>query len=256
MEPGYLISHTVAENKPFTDILTTQSTIMTGTFGYFMAGRGKGFWSRWPGGSIADANHAIFTAPKVLDRKHYWINRNASHAGVLTTQAYQIITNGRRAKANRTYETFLCKKFTVPDGAQADPADANPDLTKRTYCSYCHKSLEPMAAFFNRWPDTGNINYQYDNNKDPKNDTGRYNGMEGKGAAAFGKILAESDGFDECSIRRAFEFVNGRKMGFVEHDNILPGYLENFRAEQKNLRKVIKAMVLSPDFLAPKGASK
>ncbi|RYG60667.1 DUF1585 domain-containing protein [bacterium] len=252
MEPGYIISHVVAEDKPFSEVVTSPSTIMTGTYAYFLAGQGKDLWANFPGGGIADISNPIFNPGDRTDRKHHWVNRSAAHAGILTTPAFQILTNGRRAKANKAYETFLCKKFTVPDGAQADPSDSNPDLTKRTYCTYCHKSLEPMAAFFNRWPTTGVNNFIYDNAKDV-NDTGRFNGSQGSGAIAFGKILAESDTFDDCSIRRAFEFVNGRKLSTVELENKVPAWVDSFKTSSKNLRTVIKAMVLSPEFLTPKG---
>ncbi len=251
LEPAYLIAHTVAEDKPFNEILTTPTTIMTGTYAYFMAGQGKDLWANYPGGGIVDIAHPIFSPGNRLDRSHYRINRSPLHAGVLTTPAFQILTNGRRAKANRAYETFLCKKFTVPEGALADPSDSNPDLTKRAYCTYCHKSLEPMAAFFNRWPTTGNTQYVYDSSKTVV-DTGRFNGSEGDGAPAFGKILAETDAFDECSIRRAFEFLNGRKMTSIELENKMPAYVADFKSSSKNLRATIKAMVLTPEFLSPK----
>jgi hypothetical protein len=254
LEPAYIISHTVAENKPFASILTTQDTIMTGRYGYFLANQGQATLKNYPGQTLQDINHKIFTSPSAIDAKHYWIKRGSLHAGLLTTPAFQIITNGRRAKANRAFETFLCKKFTVPDGAQADPSDANPDLTKRAYCSYCHRTLEPMAAFFNKWPNVGTTAYIY-NGSQMVDDTGRFNGLQGTGAAAFGKILSESEGFDECSIKRAFEFLNGRKMSYFEAENRLAPLVADFKASEKNLRLVIKAMVLSPEFLSPKGAT-
>lgn len=253
MEPSYIIAHTVAEDRPYSDIVMGTDTIMTGVYGTFMARMGTKFWDNFPGGAYDDAKtHAIFVSPNAADHKHYRIKRNANHAGVLTTPAYQLLTNGRRAKANRAYETLLCKKFSVPDGAQADPTDANPDLTKRAYCTFCHKSLEPMAAFFNRWPTTGVRNYLYDT--DPTiNDTGRFNGQEGKGANAFGKIIAENETFGECAVKRAFEFVNGRPMSILERDNKLAGYVAQFKSSSMNLRQVIRAMVLTPEFLTPKG---
>ncbi|MBC7532806.1 MAG: hypothetical protein H7318_14635 [Oligoflexus sp.] len=253
MEPAYLIAHTVAEDRPYSEIINGTDTIMTGTYASFMAKTGLSFWANFPGGAFDDVStHPIFVTPNAADRKHYRIKRNANHAGILTTPAYQLLTNGRRAKANRAYETFLCKKFSVPDGAQPDPNDANPDLTKRAYCTYCHKSLEPMAAFFNRWPTTGVRNYFYET--DIKlNDTGRFMGQEGKGANVFGKILAENESFGDCAVKRAFEFVNGRPMSILDRDNKLPAYVNQFKGSSMNLRQVIRSMVLAPEFLNPKG---
>ncbi len=46
------------------------------------------------------------------------------------------------------YQAFLCKDF-VADSVKLEPS-SEPDLTKRSGCSTCHQTLEPMAAFFTR----------------------------------------------------------------------------------------------------------
>ena len=94
----------------------------------------------------------------------FWVARGDKHAGIISTPAFQMITNGYRAKANRVYEAFTCNKFSVPIGSIPDSEDSNPDLTQREYCSHCHKALEPMADFFKKWPDMGQGSYAY--NKD------------------------------------------------------------------------------------------
>ncbi|MCX6129760.1 MAG: DUF1585 domain-containing protein [Proteobacteria bacterium] len=252
LEPGYLISYIVAEDRPFSEVLTSSSTIMTGTMGEFMSHLGKDMWGNFPLGGYKDAAHPIFTNPQVFDRKLYRIERNNIHAGVLTTPAYQMLTNGARAKANKAYETFLCRKFVVPEGGKPDPNDANPDLTKRAYCSFCHKSLEPMAAFWNRWPEVGNVNYLY-NASSTIDDSGRYDGKTGKGALAFGKILTESENFAECSVTRAFEFVYGRKMTKIEKENQLEDMIDKFNESGQKLRSTIKSLLLAPEFFNGKG---
>ncbi len=108
-----------------------------------------------------------------------------------------------------------------------------------------------MAAFFNRWPDVGIINYSY-NASESINDTGRYDGKTGQGAAAFGKILTESDSFAECSVSRAFEFLYGRKMTRMESENKRDDMVAKFRDSNENLRTIMKAIVLSPEFLSGK----
>lgn len=251
MEPGYIIAHTVAEDRPWPEVVTTQTTIITGTYAEWLTNKGAPLWANFPGKSYEGSTDPIFTKPDIYDRGHHRIQRNALHAGVLTTPAFQMVTNGRRAKANRAYESFLCQKFTVPAGANPDPSDANPDLTKRSYCSFCHKTLEPMAAFWNRWPETGTINYMYD----PAatiSDTGAFNGQSGPGAAAFGKTLVSSQAFPECGVKRAFEFINGRKMTAKEAEASMAEWISNYDAAQQNLRPLIKAMVLAPEFLGVK----
>lgn len=249
LEPGYIISHTVAEDRPFSEILTSTETIMTGSYGAWMHYNGARLWNNYPKGSIDDIKNEIFTQPNSEDRTHHRIKRNSLHAGVLTTPAYQLLTNGRRAKANKAFETFLCSKFGVPPTAKPDPSDSNPDLTKRTFCSHCHVLLEPMAKFFNAWPQTGNLNYVYDANHD--DDTGSYVGKSGPGVAAFGKIFAGTEAFAQCSVKRAYEFVNGRKMSDAEAEAMVPRYTELLKSGGMNLRPVIKAMLADPQFLKP-----
>lgn len=256
MEAGWLISRTVADDKPFKTILTTNDTIMTGTLGYFYGkGRGKRLLGNFVGGKIADIDKPLFKSPNILDKNHYWVNRGNNNAGVLTTPVFHSVTNGRRSKANRAYETFLCRKFVVPDGANPDPADSNPDLTKRTYCAYCHRSLEPMAAFFNRFPDTGSVNFEYHSDSNI-NDTGRFDGIDGKGPAALGKILADSDEFEDCSVKRAFEFTNGRKLSSTETVNVFPELKKVFKDSNGNMRTLLRKLVTMPEFLQPKEGNK
>ncbi len=259
MEAGYIVSHTIAEDRPFSEILTTEDTILTGTVGNFLNifgskipdGNGgfENFWEASTGKTIKDISHPIFSTAKVGDRTHYRIKRNNLHAGVLTTPVFQLVTNGNRAKANRAYEAFLCKKFVVPDGAKPDPTDANPDLTKRTYCAFCHKSLEPMASFFNRWPVVGDVRFHYNGGK--VEDAGLFNGEKGNDVPAFAKIMANHQDFGACAVQRAFEFVNGRKMTSIEASNRMPTYLGAYTQSSGNLRPVLKLMLLEPSFLHP-----
>jgi len=253
MEPGYIISHTVAEDKPYPEVLTTTKTILTGAYGYWFSKRvGKEMLPNFPGGGFKDKESPAFTQSVAQGTRHHWVDRNELNAGVLTTPVFQTITNGRRAKANKTYEVFVCRSFFVPDGIPADPSDSNPDLTKRAYCSICHVALEPMATFFNRWPGTGVNNFQYDPapNADVK---GRFFGKEEQGVPGFARLVSSSDEFKECGVKRAFEFVNGRKMSEEEVTKDMAGYLATYNQTQGNLRTIIKQMLLNPTFLNPEG---
>ena len=86
------------------------------------------------------------------------ISLPAGHAGVLTHPAYLLRFQTNRARANRFYEGFLCQPFQPP-AAGLGAADAeqalNPDLQQRTGCAYCHALLEPAAAHWGRWAESG-----------------------------------------------------------------------------------------------------
>lgn len=247
-EAGYLIAQTVVDDRPWSEVLTTQDTMVTGTYGAFMSGLGNPLWSNFPNGGYASAN-SIFKTLNVEDRNYYRVARGKGHAGVLTTPIYHMVTNGRRAKANRAFEVFLCSKFVVPDGLNPDPNDANPDLTKRHYCDSCHKSLEPMAAYFNAWPTTGDLEYHYTSGQDER---GSFNAQYGEGAEGYAAALISSPRFDTCSVQRAFEFLNGRKMTTVESINRTADYVKVLKDNGDSIRAVLKTMVTAPEFLDPK----
>ena len=78
-------------------------------------------------------------------------------AGVLTSTAYLMKFQTRRARANRFYTAFLCQPFQPPAGGlqDLDNPDATLDLTVRDGCKYCHAILEPAGAHWGRWGEYG-----------------------------------------------------------------------------------------------------
>jgi hypothetical protein len=246
MEPANLIASIVSQGRNFKTVLTTTETVVGSSFGSFLGEYGTklNLWANFPDGAYPDPS---LSKLKMLDPKLHVIERGAKHAGVLTTPSFMMRNNGRRAMANRSYEAFLCRQFVVPEGINPDPNDLRP-LTERTYCSSCHKSLEPMAAFFNRWPDTSaDPQYIYDSGS--VNDTGSFGGQTGAGVQAFGKFLSSSSDFTECAVKRAFEFVNNRPMNEKEKLIELPSYIEALNSGNHNVAEILAKMVTSESFL-------
>ena len=87
------------------------------------------------------------------------IEREGSHAGVLTTFAFLVRFASNRGRANRFYNAFLCRPFQPPVGG-LPPADdesaAEPDLQQRAGCKFCHAILEPSGSHWGRWPPVAN----------------------------------------------------------------------------------------------------
>ncbi len=247
MEPAYLISRIVMDNRPFSDVLTTSQTVVGSSYGHFLAHSGNEFniWSKFPGGAYTDKSLAEMIP---LKGDFHLVNRTEQHAGILTTPTYQLLTNGRRAKANKAYEVMLCREFKVPEGILPDPSDENPDLRKRAYCAQCHRSLEPMAAFFNRYPKTAETTiYHYDGGE--VDDRGIFAGKAGKGVKEFGLIASKTEAFRECAVRRTYEFVHNREMDIKTSLGALPKYLKVLETNGLRIRDILKAMVLSEEFL-------
>lgn len=244
LEPGYLVGRTIAEDLPQPSILTTTKTVLSGRLGavlqkYFDE---YSLWEEFPGGRFPPQESPAWADPSWSDTSLSWVERGGEHAGVLTTYAYQVSANGRRAKANRPYEALTCSKFVVPEGIRPDPSDDNPDLMKRAYCAACHVTLEPMAAFFNRWPETGRTNYEFDTSEEIE-DRGRFRGEDGIGIREFGRILSESPRFDDCQIQRAWEFVMGRTWKPSERSAHLESLKSAYSENGKRLKPVFKRLV-------------
>ena len=78
-------------------------------------------------------------------------------SGILTLPAYLLRFMSNRARANRFNSAFLCDDFIGPEEGLPEAEDEvyMPDLTQRIGCNYCHARLEPMAAYWGRWTESG-----------------------------------------------------------------------------------------------------
>lgn len=82
-----------------------------------------------------------------------WVpDRGPRAAGLLTMPVFLMKYGSARARAHVLYQTFLCKDFQAPNAKLAPSSE--PDLTKRPGCASCHRTLEPMAAYFARVADS------------------------------------------------------------------------------------------------------
>jgi hypothetical protein len=75
-------------------------------------------------------------------------DRGPLASGLLTMPIFLTKYGTRRARAHVLYQAFMCKEFVAPNVALMPSSE--PDLTRRTGCSGCHATLEPMSAFFTR----------------------------------------------------------------------------------------------------------
>lgn len=247
LEPGLLIAKTVSDEIAFSSIFTNSRTVLSERYAFLMQKENFPLWPNFPGGKYKEDKEPKWLKPSPQGKSLFWVDRSPEHAGVLTTPVYNTLTNGRRAKANRAFEAFLCKKFVVPEGAVPDPSDANPDLRKRKYCAYCHRTLEPMAAFWNRYPALGRVNLEY--NADPNiDDRGFFDGKQGAGVKKFGEILGQSKAFQSCSVKRTFEFIYGRMPTLAEEKTHFPAWIDVFNASNQNVLSVIIAMMKHKSF--------
>ncbi|MBL8685581.1 MAG: DUF1549 domain-containing protein [Myxococcales bacterium] len=86
--------------------------------------------------------------PHDVDRWARVPDRGPLASGILTMPIFLTKYGTRRARAHVLYQAFMCQEFVAGNGALT-PSD-QPDLTLRPGCRDCHRTLEPMSAFFTR----------------------------------------------------------------------------------------------------------
>ncbi len=147
----------LAQDLPYTDLITTSTIEFNGPLYHLVQKK-----PRIP--YYPDIDVTTFIGPITpLDytEKDTWVEaemQGAGAAGVLTSPFYLLRNASNRSRANRFYQSFLCKDFVgPPDGLPppADPLALTPNLMVREGCDYCHQELEPAAAHWGRWHKIG-----------------------------------------------------------------------------------------------------
>ncbi len=257
MQPGMLIAKIVSHDLSWDNVVAGTKTAVNDTLAWFLNSKfSDPFVNEYAPRMGANVSYPqrktnpVFTGAVAGNYdKFSLVEAGEKNAGVLSTPAFHRVTNGLRAKANRAYESFLCYQFTPPEGDI--PESDEQDLTKRPYCSACHVTLEPMSNFFKHYPLTGN-NFVY--NPAPAGGAyGQFNGHGGNDVTALGDIMAQMRAYNECAVKRAFDFAMGRPMTASEASKILTPLTDQFEAGGKKLWPILKSIVTSPIFVGGAG---
>jgi hypothetical protein len=83
------------------------------------------------------------------------VERQAPHAGVLTLPAFLLRFQTNRGRANRYRIAFRGEYFQPPSTKDTGCAKEGDDLTQRCVCRSCHVTLEPIAAHFGLFVESG-----------------------------------------------------------------------------------------------------
>ena len=272
LEPGVMMAKTVREQHKYSQIITTSLGVVNGHYLHFLKNFDRAITKQyqrlknWSDNKFTADEKVILTSkasplnsyPELTaknidlnDQRYQWIERGGNkHAGILTTVAFHRATNGWRAKANKARSALLCREFIDPVGAKADPNDQR-KLEERAYCGGCHKYLEPLSRFFHRWPDTGNDNnYFYDHLAESMTTSYQdsycseckdLTGNDVKGYAEI--IISSDDGFKQCAVRQAFEYIIKRQMNTDELRLLLPGLVKIYDDNKENLWMVMRQII-------------
>ena len=148
------VADVIRNDRPYTDLFTSRSAYINGPLVHFykhMSGVGR--INTRP---IAVPVELLPDLDFVDDDTWVSVQMGPEHAGILTSPLYLLRFQTNRARANRYYMSFLCQPFQPPAGG-IPTTDGIPvlDLQVRDGCNYCHALLEPAAAHWGRWTETG-----------------------------------------------------------------------------------------------------
>lgn len=157
-EPLELIAYVARNNKPFSEILTADYTVVN-----YQSAKVYGLDPAMVG-LTNPGNYYDFKPAKVS------ITRSGNklsipHAGVLTTPVYlsrwsTTATNLNRARARMTYKFFLATDLLAVAERPIDPSSVTSTNPTRDdqYCTSCHKIIDPVASTYQKWD--GNARFQ------------------------------------------------------------------------------------------------
>lgn len=152
-----LIADLIKEDRPYTDLFETRRFYVNGPMAHFYRYLAQTATLRF--------NPLPFDLESLPEDIGWndpdeWreIELPTSSAGILTHPVFMLRFQTNRARASRFYDAFLCQPFQPPAGG-LPPADdeesLKPDLQERAGCKYCHSLLEPAAAHWGRWNESG-----------------------------------------------------------------------------------------------------
>ncbi len=226
-EPLALFRHVVENNRPFTEVITADYTMVNP-----FSARVYGIMDQVTFQDDSDPNEWVeATIP------------GQPHAGVLTTVTFlnrypTTDTNRNRHRSAIFYRYFLATDVLKLADRPIDPTQAdlsqNPTLFNEQ-CTVCHGVVDPIAGAFQNWDDDGQYNPMED---------GWYTdmlppGMEGQNMSSeeWGNSLAwlankaaTDNRFVESAIEHAYKILTGESPLTLPTDATRPDYEAAFRA--------------------------
>ena len=151
-----MIDNVIREDRPYTDVILRTEAEINGPMSHWLR-----FQTQTGGNAFIASDQQNHDVPVIAgDAVHTWqaVQRYDRHAGVLTLPGYLVKFQTDRARANRFHNAFLCQSFQAPEGglpAADDTCNDEPDLQVRCGCKYCHAMLEPDAAHWGRFAESG-----------------------------------------------------------------------------------------------------
>ncbi len=154
----------VREHRSYFEAFTTRHSSVNGPLEHFYTMMsGPGVALRQTGAVGYDGRMPASMPALGFAETATWmpVERDAAHAGVLTTAGFMLRLASNRARVNRWYTAFRCEPFQPPAGGlpPEPPGLPDPNLRTRNGCGGCHETIERAAAHWGRWRTTGQYGY-------------------------------------------------------------------------------------------------
>ncbi|MES2624062.1 MAG: DUF1592 domain-containing protein [Pseudomonadota bacterium] len=259
-EPLELINHIVKNNLPATEMLTADYFMLNGYSAKSYGITDVAFNNEWDAKEFRPARLA-----------------GIPHAGILSSLMFlnrypSTVTNRNRARARVVYDLFLDVDILGLDGARPNgsavdiiskaPTMENPDCVK------CHSLLDPVASSFQEWNVRGKYApptkwYQdmfqagFGNQSVPVN-------LSKTPLQWLASQVAADPRFDNAMIRIIYKGLTGEEPlespgasattaeteAYMAESSMLDAAKAQYRAENRNLKTLIREIILSPHWRA------
>jgi hypothetical protein len=200
----------------------------------------------------------ILTADYTVDNDFQRKDRPAHHGktGLLTMKGF---IKGKPGLPHFNYAAMVTEKFLgyvyeVPPSIveMRETITATATTSPTSVCYSCHKILTPLAFQRTRWTDDGE--YKEVEDGKPIDDSDRQlvasYPFKGSGMEAFATQAVNKERFIRTMIQTHFIFYFGREMRYNEDERALYKRLwDSVHRNNFSVRKLIKAIVLSPEYL-------
>jgi hypothetical protein len=248
-EMAMLAMQVVREDRPYSEVLTADWTMLDGKLDVF-------YHKLWGGqGDLVDPD---------ADRGWHRVQRDPRHSGVLSSPAMlNFFYNGRRW-AQRTLESYFCHETTPDFDLLDDSIDAghtiavpyrdSPDLmpsqtvTEGRACAACHLQLDAVARAKDRWDYFGHY-YEVMPGKRPlpiPQDV-VFNGAVVDGIDGLGKALASSETFHDCVVNQAWEHMTGHRFR-PDETATRRALVAQFRQQNLSFKSLVKQIARTPEY--------
>jgi hypothetical protein len=248
-EPLNLVAWVAMNDRPFTEILTTDMTVVD-----------PALLDGWPLEPIVDEDDSWL--PPGTVRARYVDGRPA--AGVLSLNSVywrhpSTVDNANRGRANALSQALLCQSYLdrpidfPTDLDLTDSASIRDAIRTNGACQACHSTLDPFASFlwgFMYPNDLAKPVYSPANEHDWAIYTDAppgYYGQPGERMTDLGRMIAEDERFVSCTVRRMYEGLMGREAVLAD-EGALAEHREEFLAADLSLKALARSIVGDPSY--------